>query len=155
LSIFVGYSFPMALLSAFCKLEKFILQWELKTNVLNYILVYRSFKRDRIWILGICTCHACCCYVWISVVYDSDPFAGILYAFSIHFLILLYISYIHVYLRIHMQRHSHHYFFLLSLTEHSCFIFLGWNAIFFLLCELKTKLKRKNPMVSISHNPMQ
>jgi hypothetical protein len=55
-----------------------------------------------------------------------------------------------------MQRHSHCYFFLLSLTEHSCFIFLGWNTIFILfICELETKLKRKNPMVSVSHNPMQ
>lgn len=46
-----------------------------------------SFKRNRIWNLGICTCHACCCYVWVSLVYDSDPFAGSIYAFSFSYTI--------------------------------------------------------------------
>nr|XP_029150110.1 probable sugar phosphate/phosphate translocator At1g06470 isoform X2 [Arachis hypogaea] len=32
-------------------------------------------KRDRISVMGVYTCYACCCYVRVPLVYDPDPFA--------------------------------------------------------------------------------
>ncbi|RZC43845.1 hypothetical protein C5167_036797 [Papaver somniferum] len=34
-------------------------------------------KGNRVSILGIRICYACCCHVWVSLVHDSDSFAGL------------------------------------------------------------------------------
>jgi hypothetical protein len=41
-----------------------------------YFYFESSCERDRIWVLGLCICYACCCNVWISLVHDSNSLAG-------------------------------------------------------------------------------
>jgi len=49
-------------------------------------IIFISFQGDRVWLLGLHFCDACCCYVRIPLVHDSDSVAGEcideVYAFS-------------------------------------------------------------------------
>ncbi|KAF1890365.1 hypothetical protein Lal_00013619 [Lupinus albus] len=45
--------------------------------------ITNSCKRGRVSIMGVHTCYACCSYVWLSLVYDSDSFAGLKNPFTL------------------------------------------------------------------------
>lgn len=84
-----------------------LLQCKILITPVKVDLFCSSCKGHWIWVLGFYLCHACCCHVWISLVYDSNTFAGMalihwLVTWNIRLRIQVYIQFSNCFLRFHL-----------------------------------------------------